>query len=422
MTSIGEDDLDGEAVADDEPFSWTRVGSEDNKFVQGSATEDLVRNNETYDESDPEDGDERDDSDARENRFVGPSSTWRFFTEEERALAASLDQQRANDLSIHLHIAYALKARAREGEPVFRAKSKGKKKRKTSDDEATIPVWEPEASWTAWPMEPDQVPRKDERFGVAASSFDADETTYRKSEVRSAKSDLEEEIQALMLQKATERARREGVGIDEIEVLVDDEEAEIALRPAVKDIMSKLDDLLIELHERRQRRSRSKSKSRLQPRKGHSHSRPNEITSPDATAQDDLEESTDTQPDQESKQHSKQLTRVRPKRKPDDWTAIIRAARIADFDDAAADRAAERCAALFGAEVESKRAYICPVGDCRRGDTPYDKAWRWREHLKRSHKYSVEDVARAEAALRGHENARRSSDGDMETDDESELE
>jgi len=53
---------------------------------------------------------------ARPNRWKGAASTWQSLTEQERGLAASLDQLRNQDLSIHLYNAHALKRRAKEFE------------------------------------------------------------------------------------------------------------------------------------------------------------------------------------------------------------------------------------------------------------------------------------------------------------------
>ena len=50
----------------------------------------------------------------RPNRWRGAPSSWNKLTAQERGLAASLDQIRNADLSIHLYNAHALKRRARE--------------------------------------------------------------------------------------------------------------------------------------------------------------------------------------------------------------------------------------------------------------------------------------------------------------------
>ncbi len=48
----------------------------------------------------------------RPNRWKGPKSTWRHFTEEERMLWRSMKQLQDEDLGVHLYNAFALKQRA----------------------------------------------------------------------------------------------------------------------------------------------------------------------------------------------------------------------------------------------------------------------------------------------------------------------
>lgn len=51
---------------------------------------------------------------SRPNRWLGPESTWRAITEEERLLWRSMKLLRDRDLSVHLYDAFALKRRARD--------------------------------------------------------------------------------------------------------------------------------------------------------------------------------------------------------------------------------------------------------------------------------------------------------------------
>ena len=67
-------------------------------------------------ESNDQTSDSSDTEQNRSNRYKGPASTWQSLTEQERGLAASLDQLRNEDLSIHLYNAHALRKRAREAE------------------------------------------------------------------------------------------------------------------------------------------------------------------------------------------------------------------------------------------------------------------------------------------------------------------
>lgn len=49
-------------------------------------------------------------SSARPNKYLGPSSTWHSYIENERALTSSILQQRDQDLALHLYNAHALKS------------------------------------------------------------------------------------------------------------------------------------------------------------------------------------------------------------------------------------------------------------------------------------------------------------------------
>jgi hypothetical protein len=51
---------------------------------------------------------------VRPNRWTGAPSTWLSITEQERGVAASLDELRNRDLSIHLYNAHALKKRGKD--------------------------------------------------------------------------------------------------------------------------------------------------------------------------------------------------------------------------------------------------------------------------------------------------------------------
>ncbi len=61
---------------------------------------------------------------TRPNRWAGAPSTWASLTAQERGLAASLDQIRNADLSVHLYNAYLLKKRARDASSPREVRSK----------------------------------------------------------------------------------------------------------------------------------------------------------------------------------------------------------------------------------------------------------------------------------------------------------
>ncbi|TKA76748.1 hypothetical protein B0A55_03644 [Friedmanniomyces simplex] len=153
------------------------------------------------------DEDSEDSEEQRENRFQGPASTWRDHTREERGLAASLDQQRANDLSVHLYNTHALKARLRDPQLAAAAKPwQSKRGWLRVDGEGKVP-WHPDPHWTAWPLPASEVPRREEVFGVSPADLDGD-GSYRKVEPWRPSADLASEIQALILRKGKERFRR----------------------------------------------------------------------------------------------------------------------------------------------------------------------------------------------------------------------
>lgn len=85
------------------------------------------------------------------NRFRGPHSTWQTWTAADRDVATSLERLKAKDLSIHLYNAHALKAKA------VRNQSKLAHSQELGDE---FQNWQPQKSWTAWPMSSHDVPRE----------------------------------------------------------------------------------------------------------------------------------------------------------------------------------------------------------------------------------------------------------------------
>ncbi len=92
----------------------------------------------------------------RQNRYYGPASTWRGWTKNDRGMAESLDQDRAQDLSIHLYNAHVLRLEAQNLKEIVRQK----RRRGTSEtDDVEDGIFEPPRLWTAWPTSPQEVPR-----------------------------------------------------------------------------------------------------------------------------------------------------------------------------------------------------------------------------------------------------------------------
>ncbi|KAK5674933.1 hypothetical protein LTS10_012345 [Elasticomyces elasticus] len=426
--------------------------------------------------------------DDRENRFQGPSSTWRDHTREERALTASLDQQRANDLGIHLYNTHALKARLRDPELAASSKS-----------------WQSKRSWMGRDEE-DEVPRKNEVYG-ANPPVAADDGTYRKWTSWRPSADLEDEVQVLVLRKAKDRFQRqqwadhrEEPAMAEIEseqesrgdfkasdsdasekkpvllpriatekpaFIVDDEEAGNIAKPMVRHILSKLDDLLAGMHTSRvgQRRERSGSRSRSgsRPRPSRSGSRSRSRPRSQAPARSSERGRSRVKPESSgSDMHSEDgesetSTRSKPRRASQqprhelgqrDWSDVLGIASLAGWDQAVIDRAARRCASLFGesmnirnmpetdagqasdtvveyrpnmvpdvasdietgteseeslgAQPDAIQRVYCAYEDCPRHHEGWliSNAWRWREHLRRVHKLSKEQIADVEEGIK----------------------
>jgi hypothetical protein len=93
---------------------------------------------------------------TRPNRYYGPASTWRSWTKADRDVAESLELDRAQDLSIHLYNAHALRLQAQRS----RESSSRKRRRGTSEtDGDEDDIFGVPKVWTAWPMPPQEVPR-----------------------------------------------------------------------------------------------------------------------------------------------------------------------------------------------------------------------------------------------------------------------
>jgi len=142
------------------------------------------------------------DTDERPNRYQGPASNWKYYTRDERSLAASLDVIRAGDLSGHLYNAHAWKARLRRKEGTASSRSWHRKSRWIEKDSEGRKHWYPDNLWSAWPLEPDIVPRDGESFGAPRRTEDY---IYRLEEQKRPRQRLEEELQATVLRLAKEK-------------------------------------------------------------------------------------------------------------------------------------------------------------------------------------------------------------------------
>lgn len=418
-SSPGEDDAkSSDGDADDGSFEVSSVASLPETYSHN-------RNNHKY-ESDDEDED-------RENRFQGLSNVWHDYTAEERSLADSLHQQRANDLSIHLYNAHALKLRVRDPDTGSKTNSYHSKKRWVGSDGSGTLLWHPEAIWTSWPLDPEHVPRRNEHFRSSALDTGDDSSTYKMREPWRLSADLEDEVQVLMLKKAKTNLQKQRSNTHQklghvrrdsdaqFVMSADDDEAEKLLRPIVRHVLGKFDDLLEGLHQSRQGHTRDSYTTQS----GHDRKRQKfKRRAAEAVTSSDEAQDTVRRSSVASRPHRQRLGAR-------DWSEVLGIASLVGWSPDIIARARTRCASLFAENMDLSNAlgngsrygnstlhpptgvakngesqspypgrstqwYSCPFEACARNNVPYEKAWRWREHLKRSHKYSNEQIAAIE--------------------------
>ncbi|KLJ12237.1 hypothetical protein EMPG_12694 [Blastomyces silverae] len=224
----------------------------------------------------------------RSNRYLGPPSTWRAKTRQERNEISSLEALRARDLSIHLFNAFALKRRA------MAIKSRKPEQDQEQQSNEEMDEWPsskfmPTKQWTAWPLPADEVPRGDSH--VPKDDSDIIWNVAGPSDGRPS-AELEECLMAQMLKTAKERfearawdnqrprtrQRFKGMasaidtggaistGVEESDddvgippetqfrpvVQADDDKSRSILRPTARHILSDFDNILMSLHHARQ--------------------------------------------------------------------------------------------------------------------------------------------------------------------------
>ena len=214
---------------------------------------------------------------SRPNKFLGPPSTWRNWTAPERDLAASVEQLQAKDLSIHLYNSFKLRQR-------YRLRSSDQQAQSPQDSESSEgSQWVPPKVWSAWPLPPDIVPKEhDERrwedgtipselhhTGLERPGRQLQEMLVAQV-LRKAKEQFREQqwegeqhtTKITMRQPKHLQGRRHANGrfhakqdhdlLDQKPVIMaDDQRASEILRPTVQHMMTKLDGLLMGLHQAR---------------------------------------------------------------------------------------------------------------------------------------------------------------------------
>lgn len=282
--------------------------------------------------------------------------------------------------------------------------------------------------------------------------------------------------------------------------LADDDQAGALLRPSVRHIVSKFDDLLIGLHESRQghRQRAPFSRPRSQPGRSRSNSKPAAASSQsrprprssekrgsvdngshgqESEHDDNYEASTSGEDEAQSVEKGRRRPSGQSKKELGlrDWSEVLGVAALTGWDQTVIDRTARRCAALFGENMAmrfmpempvgngkdevveylpetipplesedseqdeevgetvssiekgqqfKKGGWRCPYENCARHHEAYDQRWRWREHLKRTHKLKGQQLEEAEAEHNQTTDSHRAPDAgpDVDGGQEEELE
>ncbi|KAL9577692.1 MAG: hypothetical protein Q9212_006205 [Teloschistes hypoglaucus] len=330
---------------------------------------------------------------TRPNKYHGPASTWRDWTASERQLAASLDQLQAKDLSIHLYNAFWLKRRAVESnEQQVESEQEASKSTRLHNK-----GWQPPEDWTAWPLNPDDVPRESENFkwedesdrevnvsrGIQTPSDVLQDLlvarVLKKAKGRLCEREWEapdHEIQAPPLDQWAENpARIAGLAGDpkhprETEVLhmADDQRAKDIMQPLINHLLGKLDALLIGLHHARSSYATyNKTTESIHaltdedvPRK---YKRRRKVVRADTSNTSDQDPETSrgrsadassSEPKSSVRQRRYRKVRQRGISTHDkkglglrDWSDVLGVASMCGWDPAVVSRAAARCSDLF---------------------------------------------------------------------------
>ena len=377
-------------------------------------------------------------------------------------LVSSLSQQRAADLSFHLYNAHSLKRRLRDPSRYGRGLPWAAKDSWIGGlrpgDEAGEGSGYPLQSWTAWPTPPDAVPRGGEVTGWHEEGGD-EKWTFKQEVSDSPSHDLEDILTAQIAKAAKERLngrqwrddaeeiletdlaeehgvstedsakqRRQRRSTDDAEgghrvlrpngsskalrpvVLADVDEVDEILRPTVRHLLTKLDNLLMDMHRSRQvyltssnkafdtgdkqppetkednggeekpsmeppprKKQRGRPRKYGEPLEGESYwamrrrilkeqglsKRPGRKGAPN-TGITEVDFSTPSQPTLQTSQVSQEKGTPGPTARQEirqrrlglrDWSEVLGFASMTGWDPDVVSRAAERCSRLFGEQM-----------------------------------------------------------------------
>ncbi|KAH0363562.1 hypothetical protein KCU65_g7302, partial [Aureobasidium melanogenum] len=263
----------------------------------------------------------------------------------------------------------------------------------------------------------------------------------------------------------------------------DDDRSHALLDPTVNHVMSKLDRLLLALHQSRQAHSlrtrdgdtsdssaRSNSRSRSTPNKSSSKSSikqakkssqpqaatrtrqslrtgtasrpssPSDLVVFDDSGEDETYEpeksrrrsrspsnrASSTEPETQTTSPSGKKRRNARKPGLRDWSEVLGIASLIGWDSAVIERTRHRCRDLFGEDMQlftmpengessadeaepvnrapgtrstHSASWRCPLANCFRNMQPLEHGFRWREHMRKAHKYDNDQIAKLEEQL-----------------------
>lgn len=318
---------------------------------------------------------------SRPNTYKGPPSTWLDWTASERGVAASLDQLKAQDLAVHLYNAHHLKKRAKNPRLID-----------NEGQSATRQEWKPSRSWTAWPLEPDVVPRGNDSSEWAGEDLHRLDHSYDRYRAQ------RHELQDLLVAQFLKNSKRKNEGLrqhggepvpidteldpqstNELDInndpepvtMLDDDVANDILLPTTCHIFTKLDQLLIGLHHARDsyaykgshhRSKQSKRKRRVS--ESRTRGSQSQMPSPSAPPQPETRCSSEKMRQSKikrSRERSPSPTRESQRRVPRerlaqrDWGDVLGVASMAGWDSKIVRKAAYRCGTLFGEDMNFRK-------------------------------------------------------------------
>ncbi|KAL8859729.1 MAG: hypothetical protein Q9178_003844 [Gyalolechia marmorata] len=334
---------------------------------------------------------------TRPNKYHGAPSTWRDWTAADRQIIASLDQIRAKDLSLHLYNFYCLKRRVdstrewqTETEPDTDDYVSTSRRRK---------AWLPVKKWTAWPMDPELVPREP---GVPTREADASEHGNTEDKAIPSRELLSDLLLARACKKAKERFQEREWDDSDVElpdppsdndsrrqrrvselagepssvhryepaVMADDECSKSILQPSINHVLQKLDTLLMGLHHARNSYATyNKDLGDLQPvradEKAGSRKRKRVASRTSASRASSRHHSANQSGDasEAATESVVSLTKHKARLGLRDWSDVLGVASVSGFPPEVVAKAAGRCSKLFEEGIlfrtlyEGKKAY-----------------------------------------------------------------